>query len=275
MAIVEPVEGLSYYMDDRLKQQLDKKVRKAIQGKDQDYVIVVDGMERSGKSTFSLQIGRYLDPSLNLSRVCFNPIEFREAIIKAKPYQCVIFDEAFRGFSSRGVLTEVNKILVTMLMEIGQKNLIIIICLPTFFLLDKYVALWRARALFHIVIGKTARWWKCYNRKKKQLLYLHGKKDYNYNIKKAKTTLIGKFYGKYALDEKAYRKKKAKSLKEGFKDIEINKYLSQRNKLIYLINQEMQLSIRSIQELFNKYEIGLKRSNIGTILKNIKDLSNN
>ena len=98
-------EVYEYYMDNWLKKQLDNRVIPALLKKDDDYVFVVDGGERAGKSTFGIQVGRYVDKDLKLSRVCFTPEEFRNAVIKAKKGDCIIYDEAGKGLSSKGVLS--------------------------------------------------------------------------------------------------------------------------------------------------------------------------
>jgi len=258
-------ETYEYSMDNKLKRQLDKKVKGALTKKDEDYVIVIDGEERSGKSVFAIQIARYVDSSLTLDRICFSPDEFRKAILKAKKGECIIFDEAYRGLSAKGALTEINKILVSLMMEMGQKNLFIIIVLPTFYLLEKYVALWRARGLFHIYRKRSKKgYWVFIGRKKKTLLYLKGKKDYSYGY--VKSSFKGRFYGKYGVNEEEYRKKKSESFKEGYKTTRQENLMDQRNKLIYLLYKEYKLSQQSISELIKDNGIKISRSGIRDIL---------
>jgi len=71
--------------------------------------------------------------------------------LKTKKGQCIIFDEAFTGLSSRGALSGINKALVGLMMQMRQKNLFVIMVLPTFFMLDKYAAIFRAKALIHVM----------------------------------------------------------------------------------------------------------------------------
>lgn len=260
----------SYYMDNRLKRQLDIKVKSALIKKDEDYVIVIDGEERSGKSTLGFQIGKYLDPTLNVAGVCFDPNEFRKAVLEAQKGQCIIFDEAYRGLSAKGALTEVNRILVSLMMEMGQKNLIVIIILPTFYLLEKYVALWRARGLFHVFRKRGNKgYWTFFNRKKKQTLYLKGKRDYGYYY--VKSSFKGRFYGKCVIDEIKYRKKKALSLRKGYKTTRQEKYKEQRDKLIYALQKETGLKLDDMFKISKMYQIGLKRTMLHLILEKFKN----
>ena len=266
-------EIYNYYIEPRLKRQLDKKVIPTLKKKDEDYVFIIDGDERSGKSTLGMQLGKYIDPSLDLDRVCFTPDEFRKAIINAKQYQVIIFDEAYRGLSAKGALTEVNKLLVSLMMEMGQKNLCVIIILPTFYLLEKYVAIWRARGLFHVFRSNKGQkgYFVFFNKKKKKQLYLKGKKDYSY--KYVKSYFKGRFYGKYIVDESKYREKKAESLKTGYKTTRQEKYKEQRDRLIYILHKEKiskDISLIKLTELLNIHKIPLKKSAISDIIVKIK-----
>ena len=260
-------KNIHFYIEPKLQKNLENKVKYFLLKQDEDYVIVIDGKERSGKSVLAMQIGKYVDPTLNLDRVCFTPDEFKKAITTATKGQCVIFDEAFRGLGSSSALSEVNRILKSMMMEMGQKNLFVIIVLPTFYLLEKYVALWRTRCLIHI--WKKG-YWRLFNSKKKKLLYLNplGKRYYSYVH--VKTNLRGRFYNQYPLNEEEYREKKAKSFKEGFKKFGNDKYMEQRDKLVWILYKNLGESIRNIVKLFESDGVQLKKSQISTIIAKFK-----
>ena len=197
-----------FYMDGYHKTNLDlaKKVIK----QDWDMIFVYDGYEGCGKSVKAMQDAYYCDPTLILKRIVFNPDDFKEAVLKAKPLQAVVYDEAYGGLSSKGAMGKVNKSIVQMLTVIREKNLFIFIVLPTFFDLDKYVALWRSRALINIYSGEDFQrgFFKFYNTDKKKQLYVGGKKFYNYSGGIAKPNFRGRFTNHYVVDEKAYRRKK-------------------------------------------------------------------
>lgn len=128
------VGGYDFYLHKGLQVYLDK-IKEAIQeAKDRDWVILVDGYEGAGKSVFSMQIAKYVDPSLDLSRVCMTAEEFKEAIINAKRGQAVIYDEAVTGLSSTDSIRKVGRVLKSMMMQMRQKNLFVIIILPSFLL---------------------------------------------------------------------------------------------------------------------------------------------
>lgn len=272
---------IEYYLDERLKNSLDKKVIPSLHEKDKDFVICVDGREGSGKSTFALQLGKYIDPTLNLSRVVFSPEDFREAILNAKKGQCIIYDEAFTGFSSRASLSPVNKVLVSLAMQMRQKNLCIIVVLPTIYLLDRYMAIFRTRALIHVFESHGKRGYFClYNYKQKKLLILLGAKTMSYNSKYVRSNFFGRFYGKFALGderlEKKYRKMKEEALanseKTSMSSAQV-RYKEQRDLILYLLRKNTQLTYQELANLLADYDIMLSYQQIAKICAKFGDIA--
>lgn len=266
-------EVFEYSMSKRLKRNLDEKVIPELEKKDNDCFFIIDGAEGSGKSTLAIQLGKYVDPSLNLSRVTFNAEEFRDAILKANKGQCVIYDEAFTGLSSRASLSMINKVLISLTMQMRQKNLFILIVLPTFFLLDKYIALFRAKALIHVFQSKGRRgYFKVYNMRLKKTLYLTGQKTYSYSHKFVRTRFKGRFYGKFVLGdegiEKLYRKKKAKALEDTEKNPMTAgqaKFKEQRDILMWRLRKEMKLTYQELESYLEEYGFSMNFSQIRNI----------
>lgn len=205
-----------YYMDQNMRDNLD--LARTVIKKDWDMILVYDGSEGSGKSVKAMQDAYYCDPTFNLDRVVFNPKDFQNAIMTADKFQSIVYDEAYTGLSSRATMSLINRTLIKMLAEIRQKNLFVFVVMPCFFDLDKYVALWRSRALIHIYTGDNfQRGFFCfYNVDKKKSLYCLGKKFYNYN--NPKPNFRGRFTNHYVLDEVEYRKKKRAALIKREKD---------------------------------------------------------
>lgn len=198
------------YMDGYLRKGYAKA--KSVVEKDWDWVMLVDGAEGGGKSVIAQQGAYEVDKTINLDRITFTPEEFEQAIKAANRFEAVIYDEAYTGLSSRGAMSDINKVLVSMLAEIRQKNLFIFVVMPTFFDLDKYVAIWRSRGLIHVYTDKGygRGYFSYYNRDKKKNLYILGKKFYDY--RKPKPNFRGRFTNYYVVDEAQYRAKKLKSL---------------------------------------------------------------
>lgn len=251
-------EKKTLYMDDKLHTQIETKVKPKIKKKDYDWVWIVDGTEGAGKSMLAMQLGKVLDPTLSIDRICMTPNEFTKAIVKAKKGQCIIFDEAFTGLSSRASLTEINKLIVSLMMEMRQKNLFVIIVMPTIFLLDRYVALFRAKGLFHVYLknGKRGRW-IYFNNKKKKLLYLLGKKLFSYG--KPKSRFRGRFYEKYTISEQEYRDKKGDALVKKSRSTKAEVYKSQRDLLFYIMNETLKINRSRMVKLCEK--VGWKVGN--------------
>lgn len=267
--VVNPLGG-SFYMDNRLNKEMDKVVGAVVE-KDKDRFFVVDGGEGVGKSVFTLQLAARVDPSFCLERVTFKPHTFREAILGASKGQAVVFDEAFTGLSSRASLSRINHLLVSLMMEMRQKNLFVFIVLPTIFLLDKYVALWRSVGLFHIYTHKGKRgFWMYFNKHKKKLLYLNGRQEYRYSGKGIPTSgFRGRFYDQYVVDEADYRAKKRKALGDDLAGD--SPLLDVRNRLLKLIKDKLGLSYRDMESLLEEYEVYLKFSSISVAVKSVKD----
>ena len=263
---------INYYLDPRVRKNIDKKIRPALEKKDEDYIIAIDGQEGSGKSTFGFQLGKYIDPTLNLSRVVFTAEAFKEAIFKSKKGEVIIYDEAFTGLSSRASLSAVNRVLVSLMMQMRQKNLCVILILPTFFLLDKYAALFRSRVLFHVYKNKGIRgYFMVYNRKLKKKLYLNGKKDYSYKVR---TRFKGRFYGVFALGDaetdQKYRKQKGKALEDTEKNPMTAgqvKYRDQRDVFIYLFRRYTGFSYEELSNMLGDYDIEMSDIQIGNICR--------
>jgi len=253
-----------YMIDDILKENLDI-VKKEIK-KDFDMVFIVDGMEGAGKSIFAMQLAYYLDNTFDLDHIAFTPDQFKRKIVNAKKYQAIVFDEAFSGLYSRNAMTYVNISLVSMLAEIRQKNLFIFIVLPTFFDLDRYVAIWRSRALFHVYLrdGFTRGNFLFFNSTRKKNLYMKGYKTYSYGVEKS--NFYSRFSGYCVVDEKEYKKLKLKNLRTYTNKFGTERFIDQRNLLIKACCDK---------KLFTQYElskiIGCSSRQIRGILREMRE----
>lgn len=258
--------GRTFYIDGRLKEQLDKKIFPDLNHKDKDVVFIVEGKERSGKTKFADILGAYASTKLkthyDVSNLGMTPEEFRNKIINAKKKQVVIYDEAHRGMASARALSEINNILKDLMMEMGQKNLFVIIVLPTFFLLDKYAALFRAKGLFHIYERRGNRgYWVYFNERNKLKLYRGGKKEFDYNCMRW-PHFRGRFLNQYAMDEHEYRLKKAKSFNEKPRITKAETYKAQRDTILYIMYKEFRKTDSDIAKLCKKYLLDMKRRTI-------------
>ena len=251
-------------------------------------------VHNSGKSLWTIQQSAYIDPTFierfmnDEPAICFTPEETLEAIKKttstSKITKCIMFDEAFRGLSSRSVLSKTNKIIVQALMEMGQKNLVLFIVLPSFFLLDSYPAVLRSNALIHIERPKqrstqSGRNFKVYNYSKKAWLRSTGKLAWNYPVK---TKFRGRFFGKYPGGEefeKKYRDIKHKQLQtlettinsKADMGIRERRYITQRNICLKWLFETLCLSQPKFVKLLNEKGFELSKPGFHSILNNPHD----
>jgi len=65
-----------------------------------------------------------LKSEFNISNICMTPMEFKSKVETAEKNEVIIYDEAHRGIGSSSALSEVNKLLKDLMMEMGQRNLI-------------------------------------------------------------------------------------------------------------------------------------------------------
>ena len=267
------VEGKvkNLYMDNELYNRIQTTVRPKIHKKDNDWVWIVDGGEGTGKSVFTMQLAKVLDPTFCLERVCMTPDDFTKAVIKAKKGEAVVFDEGFTGLSSRASLSEINRLIVSLMMEMRQKNLFVVIVMPTIFLLDRYVALFRAKGLFHIYTKSGTRGrWVYFNNKNKKLLYILGKKLFSYA--KPRSKFRGRFRDQYTINEQEYRNKKAEALIKKSRTTRSETYKYQRDLLFWILNKKLNVNQIQISKYCKQLGFNIERNTISEVIteKNVQ-----
>lgn len=234
------------HIDPILEEQL-KKVKRAVIKKDRDYVMVLDGEEGCGKSVLAMQIASYLDPKFNLDCVVFNADQFMKTIRTTRKHSCIVLDEAFNASNARASLSQVNRAMLGVATEMRQRNLFIIMVIPSFFDLDKYFALWRCRALIHVYFRKDGSRGRyvLFPKTKKKYLYLNGKKTYNYSKPKSPYPPLV-FNNTYVIDETEYRKKKAEAFRTRVVSNMARKWKEQRDALIKELYHNQKVSSADI-----------------------------
>lgn len=181
--------------------------------RDWDGVFYVCGYEGSGKTTLASQVCYFLDPNINLSRVVFTAQQFIDACMSANQYECILFDESWRTFTNKAMWEETTKSIIGMLTMIRKKRLFICIVAPTFFDIQKYIALHRSRFLLQVYSeGLERGFFKFYNADKKLQLYIKGRKDYDMSV--VMPDFYGRFTNFFPFDKTEYENKKDKAIEE-------------------------------------------------------------
>lgn len=125
-------------------------IKKNFLSKDNDYLLTIVGREGSGKSTLGIKICRTIDPNFNIDRIVFSGLGFIKAILKAKPKEAILWDEAGEGGYSRDSMKRMNNLINKALMYSRAKQLFFVVIIPNFFMLDKFLRITRVGLMCYI-----------------------------------------------------------------------------------------------------------------------------
>lgn len=274
MAKTEIINGKRIYLDTFLKKKLDNI--KMVMGKEWDAMIVIDGIEGSGKSTLSFVCGWYItNGKLTLDNICEGTEDAIEKLNKLPDRSVLIIDEGSLMFSSKEVMNREQKRIIKIFNVIRQKKMCLIIVAPSFFELNKYISVDRSRFLLHVYTNKKLERGKFsyFGQKKKRKLYQIGKKNFN-SYSKPKADFVGLFTNFDPFGE-AYQELKRKSLRESFKEDEKRiaplhkKWMKQRDiawKMIIDNKWDNQVGIR---RKYLEYGLELPDKTLNTALLNL------
>lgn len=150
-----------------------------------DNVLCVDGMEGSGKSEFAFQWaiiqtnGKFTEKD-----VFYTADQFEEWINQAKKGDVGVWDEFVLAGMSTDALTKMQNSIIKMFTIMRSKGLTILLVIPYFFMLRKYFAIARTRALVHIyAVGLNRGHLKFYNYTQKHWIFIYGQKTWLYSPK--------------------------------------------------------------------------------------------
>jgi len=269
MVVVDFPDGTHCYMDGRLHRALER-YKGYLQTKDRDLIIAVDGRERSGKSVLAQQVAKIMDPTFTHDRMCQTTDEFIQKAEPLKKGQAICFDEAYTGLSSRASRSTENRKLVDFFVKCGQKNLVIIIVLPTIRDLDAYPRDHRVTALLHVYEkdGKRGRW-VFFDRHNLNLL-LDYQKRFKYRYDFPRTSVYGRFSEQYVINEQTYRRKKATMLihrAEVPGGTRASLHKAQRDHLLWLVYTRFHMSSIKLSKELAKSSLKLGASVILDAIK--------
>lgn len=135
---------------------------KEMDSKNTDLVISVFGNERTGKSTFAVNLAKALDPTFNAAtlkkRTALTFEDFTKIGPNASPYQVVWWDEA-GSFSKRDSYGGLNRALLEYFQQAGGSKRIYILCFPELSEIDRKVVQ-RTRLFFETVRNRGHYWVK-------------------------------------------------------------------------------------------------------------------
>lgn len=270
------------YIND-IKIQVDGYVWDNVQtGKDLitnkfDNVICIDGMEGTGKSEFAFQWAiMQSDGKFKEKDVFYTADQFEEWIHQAKKGDVGVWDEFVLAGMSTDALTKMQNSIIKMFTIMRSKGLTVILVIPYFFMLRKYFAIARTRALVHIYANGLERgYMKFYNYQQKQWIYIYGQKTWLYNPKTIPSfTAHFKVWSDKFLNHDKINERKQQALKDITEELD---YIKLTPKVVeYLIDySNIDILVKkkdnaTAYNTINKFKKDLERFNEKVQIKNLK-----
>lgn len=195
--------------------------RRMVLEEDWHLCLIIDGeISGSGKSVLAQNVARFLDPNFHIDNISFSPDQFRGRITLGQPKgTAMLWDEAFEGAASIRSISKTNYEIGVMLRQVRQMNYFIIIVLPDFVDLSKFIAINFSWCLLRAVLLENydrltleRGHYEFYSRPQKNLLYMYEKRMYSGLRIKRPRPHIGRFLNLYQVDEAEYRRRKLATL---------------------------------------------------------------
>jgi hypothetical protein len=154
-------------MTDRLYAFCDN-IERIVTEEDYDWIHVIEGPEGCGKSSMAWAVAKHIHPDRKVNYV-FTFDQFKETVAPGNtaPGDVILIDEGTYIFYSRDSMSKPNKEAIKMMTAIRSKNLIILICIPNYLIIDKYLRFHRVKTLAHVV---KRGWFHHFGPRKTQLL---------------------------------------------------------------------------------------------------------
>lgn len=228
------------FLNDNLSPNLDVYAKKIAD--DMHFTLIISGNDSvgNGKSTLATQIASYLTLKINELHGTNNKFQNNNVVWKARslidrsfelPKLSVILLDEGDDLTEHG-MKDTARELKRYFRKCRQLNQILILILPSFFELPKFYALARSHCLINVKFhGEFERGvFDFYGPSSKKLLYLKGKREWNYSV--APRDFDGNFFGSYAFfpdckkeTELYHIKKHEDILQDGDEDLSVSKQL--------------------------------------------------
>jgi len=195
-------------------------VKKVIVEQDLDFLLVITGRERIGKSSLALHIAEQVDPDFTIDQVVFDTQSLYEQVYSLKPGSVVVIDEGATAFFSRDAMSTDVKDGIKLLTVMGERNLFVIINVPSFFILDKYIREHRVSSLIRVVARGR---FKFFSRRRLKAAFFNPKaKKFSWgdpSFKDSFPKYTGKFWEPYTKKKREYlAARKSNRLEDNGKD---------------------------------------------------------
>lgn len=292
---IHNVTDLNYSMNGFLRDNLDE-VPKFLK-KAWDCVIIVSGSGkvRIGKSTLAMQIARYLAWLINEykkknkevpkdnpvpfdnTHIAFDPEELMKIASTLPKNSVIVYDEGRAGLDSARAMENINKSMQDFFQECGQYNHVIIIVLPDFFKLNETIAVPRSLFLINCYTDRNYNrgYFAFYNEKKKELLYIIGKKKWGSTARylAIDPDFRGKFSDYFPLDQEIYAEKKRNALKKKRKTRLEVKWRLERDTAWWIMKRNFQMTDEDIAKEMKKYpDMKISRDTVKVAISHLRKI---
>lgn len=242
------------------------------------------GRTRVGKSTKAVQDGIFIAwliaggemgengfvkkyPNKKLKfKLFFDPQELIKAMSEDPAYGVYILDEAREATDSRSQLSFMNKLFSQILTRIAYKNHFLLLVLPDFFSLAKEYATDHSDYLVNCFLNENYEkgYFKFYNRKQKELLYLFGRRLLgNYaRYGAANACFDGRFQDYFPFDRKKYNLLKEKAMLDMARREKETSLMNQRDVLVHILKEEKEITTIELSELLRTYWKGFWKADV-------------
>lgn len=280
------------YIDPDLKAVLDSCIYNL--QKDWHFVMLVSGddMVRVGKSVMALNIGAYVCSKLNkeftIDNIYYDPNKMVEdASFIEEKNRIFVLDEAGLTATRRNRFKKEQGMILDFFEQAGQLNHIYILVLPSFFDLNKDLAVSHSTGLINVyrmakptmkkdketgedlAITQYQRgYYGFYNQKEKKMLYSMGRKIAVPSYNMVTPSLHGRFPNNYPIEENLYRNFKKQAFLNFLEEKEnkMNNRVFKRDLAIY----EMYKLMGPDEKEIVANNIGLKKIQLSSIVSQIK-----
>lgn len=152
-----------------------KEVKKLIIEKDLDWINIIVGGEGIGKSTLAIIVCMLFDSKFSVDNIVFSTEELVEQIKKSYPGMAILIDEGALMFFTRDAMSKETKRGVRIMTGIRGYNLFLIVNIPNFWILDKYMREHRVKSVMRVV---KRGWFWYFGPKKVKMITRDKKKNY-------------------------------------------------------------------------------------------------
>lgn len=118
---------------------------------DKDFVMAVSGETGSGKSTLAIKLAKRIYPDFNIKRdIIYSREELIARINDSPKFSVIIMDEAINALFRRDFMKKQQKYILRLFDMCRDKNLVVILCVPVFWSIDKHLLESKVKLRLHI-----------------------------------------------------------------------------------------------------------------------------